>query len=372
MPGGDRILIGLVPGLSVPNPIRFGPLTLLPIVDSAEDGLQLIARRYANERGANAEHQAVAYCDEGTRTLVPTIWPLFVFACVSRARRRLYQGHGVSHPENFHVVSAQAGPLGFTFSTGHSMGIGEIQHVPLRWPVDHPVSLLDQEWDARIELGCSIVSRASSQRAEDSTLLALGMAADLANAAMESRQQRVENVAPSARAHILLASAFETLHSKGSDAMHSHPSVVSEVNRLSARGGELEDKVFATPPRRVRPEPKEGADLTRPAFVVADLFWHRNMYAHGRIPLGDGRLPPELHSAHGFHAASCVLSCLVGDELMRRLDCEISDKSDALWMQESKHGVGFKKLFDVFMDWASQLKELTHMVVPPALRRTTG
>ena len=144
------------------------------------------------------------------------------------------------------------------------------------------------------------------------------MAADLACAAMERRNQRVENVATGARTYVLLGSAFEALHCKGSTSRHTHADVIKGVERLNPGSTSLGDKVFSAAGLKERPpKPASGTDATRPMFAVAQLVHLRNTYAHGRAPAAsDFTLPPEVNGCHPMHAATLILAALIGDELL--------------------------------------------------------
>ena len=93
------LTLGLAPALTVEEVVRFGPLTLTPVGESEDDALREVAARFADERGAHPERQALISCPQDLRPLVVTIWPLFVFACVTYGRRREHSPRGVTFPE---------------------------------------------------------------------------------------------------------------------------------------------------------------------------------------------------------------------------------------------------------------------------------
>ena len=317
MSSSDTLTLGLAPALTVEEVLRFGPLTLSPVGQSGDDALRAVAARFARERGAHPERQALVTCPENLRPLVLTVWPLFVFACVTYARRREHSPPGVTFPENFHLLSVTSTPHGLVYDSGHSLGIGDAEHVPLRWPVDDRATLREGWWDRRIERACRDLAKDPAASAANATVVAAGMAADLACAAMERRNQKVENVATGARTYVLLGSAFEALHCKGSSARHTHADVIKGVERLNPGSTSLGDKVFSEAGIERPPRPEPGTETTRPMFAVAQLVYLRNTYAHGRAPAAsDFTLPPELNGCHPMHAATLILAALVGDELL--------------------------------------------------------
>ena len=159
---GDRLILGAgvaprwmavgSPLTFGPAPTTFGPLTLTPVSEAGDAQLARVAARYAKERGAHAAGQAIVTCPEELRPLVPTVWSLFVFACVSFARRELPSRRGVVFPESFHLLNVSNHGGRVIYDTGHGLGTGESGHIPLRWPVDSPTRLMDSWWDRRIEL----------------------------------------------------------------------------------------------------------------------------------------------------------------------------------------------------------------------------
>lgn len=311
------LTLGLAPALTVEEVVQFGPLTLTPVGVSGDDALREVAARFADERGAHPKQQALVTCPENLRPLVLTIWPLFVFACVTYSRRREHSPRGVTFPENFHLLSVTSTAHGLIYDSGHSLGIGDARHVPLRWPVDDRVTLREGWWDRRIERACRDLSKDPAASAANATAIAAGMAADLACAAMERRNQKVENVATGARTYVLLGSAFEALHCKGSSARHTHADVIRGVERLNPGSTSLGDKVFSEAGIERPPRPVGGTATTRPMFAIAQLVYVRNTYAHGRAPAApDFMLPAELNGCHVMHAATLILAALVGDELL--------------------------------------------------------
>ena len=134
---------------------------------------------------------------------------------------------------------------------------------------------------------------------------------------MERRNQKVENVATGARTYVLLGSAFEALHCKGSNARHSHADVIKGVEGLNPGSTSLGDKVFSEEGIKRPPKPETGTAATRPMFAVAQLVLLRNTYAHGRAPAeSDFTLPAELNGCHPMHAATLILAALVGQDLL--------------------------------------------------------
>lgn len=233
--------VGLAPALTVEEVIRFGPLTLTPVAQSGDEALREVAGHFARERGAHPECQALITCPQDLRPLVLTVWPLFVFACVTHSRHREYSPRGVTFPENFHLLSVTTTPHGLVYNSGHSLGIGDARHVPLRWPADNRMTLREGEWDGRIERACRDLAGNPTASADNAVVVAAGMAEDLACAAMERRNQKVENVATGARSYVLLGSAFEALHCKGSAARHTHADVITGVERLNPGSTSLGD-----------------------------------------------------------------------------------------------------------------------------------
>lgn len=326
MPSGE-VILGLAPALSVADVLEFGPLRLSPIGSCDSVELRAVAAQYATQRGAHPEHQAVVTCSKSLGPMVPTIWSLFVFACVSCGRRREYSGAGTSFPENFHLLAVSPNRGKLSFETGHSIGFGRAEHVPLRWPVDRYAILGARDWDLRIEHACRAMAAGPLQEPALATAKAAGVAADLACAALERRAQRVENVAAPARAFILLASAFEALHYKGSSEEGSHRDVYSRVDRLNLLGrSDLAERLACTLRRGraplLTPDPPGPSteSITRPTFAVAQLFYLRNVYAHGRTAaMGDAALPAELNECSVLHAATLILALLIGDDLVGAL-----------------------------------------------------
>src|SRR5262245_59543322 len=96
-------LLGLAPALIVDEPIGFGPFTLSPVEQCDNGDLLALAQRFSKERGANRSLQAVITCPELPSELITTIWPLFVFACVSFTRRAVVASRRI-HPEHFHLI----------------------------------------------------------------------------------------------------------------------------------------------------------------------------------------------------------------------------------------------------------------------------
>jgi hypothetical protein len=322
MPRSDTITLGLVPTLNVSSVLNFGPLTLTPVGQSGDDALAEVARRFADKRDADPTRQALVTCSESLRPLVVTIWPLFVFACITFFRRRRHLSHDVpAFPEQFYLINAKSTPEGLLYDSGHSRGIARPIDLPLRWPVDKPETLHEGDWDERIERACSELANDAAGAAANATVVATGMAADLACAAMERRSQRVENVASNARACVLLGSAYEALHCKGAVARHFLAQVIRGVGRLRPGSTALGERVFSGAGIERPPRPEAGVVATRPMFAVAQLVHLRNTYAHGRAPaMSEFTLPAELNECSIMRAATLTLAVLIGDELQDVVD----------------------------------------------------
>lgn len=359
------LTLGLAPALTVEEALQFGPLTIAPVGESGDGDLAEVAKRFAQERGAHAECQALITCPEELRPLVPTIWSLFVFACVTRARRREHSPRGVTFPENFHLLSITSSAHGLIYDSGHSLGVGAAEHLPLRWPVDWAVTLREGWWDRRIELACTLLAMDPTASAGNPTVVAAGMAADLACAAMERRNQKVQNVATGARTYVLLGSAFEALHCRGADARHSHADVIRGVRRLDAASTSLGDGVFSEQGIKRPPKPEPGTTVTRPMFATAQLFHLRNTYAHGRTPTDvDYRLPAELTECHAMHAATMILAVLLGDDLSRELDCVVPGGTREMIEVQVRLGLPFKSVHAALIDGRDLLDSLAEAIVP--------
>lgn len=369
MDGSDSLLLGLAPALTVEEELRFGPLTISPVGRSNESRFREVARRFAEERGASRENQALIACSQRLRPLVPTIWSLFVFACVTYSRRQERLHRGVRFPEYFHLLSISESEQGLIFDSGHSKGFGGVEHVPLRWPVDEPTYLTDGCWDRRIELACALLGRDPERWEDNSTIVAGGMAADLACAAMERRRQRVENVAQGARTYILLASAFEALHALGSKEWHKAIDILVGLSRLEGASTSLGGFVFSKQGIDKLPNPEPGTAATRPMFAIAQLFRIRNDYAHGRVPAEDSyRLPKELNECHVMHAATLILAALLGDDLSRELDCVVPPRLDEELELSHRLDIPFEVLNLVLTDSRILLSDLEEAIVPDSER----
>ena len=370
----DHLTLGLAPALTVEETLQFGPLTISPVREVADDALAEVVARFAQERGAHPECQASVTCPGDLRPLVPTIWSLFVFACVSFARRREHSPRGVTFPENFHLLSVTSSTHGLFFDSGHTTGVGKAEHLPLRWPVDWPSTLREGWWDRRIELACTLLARCPDRFAENPVVVASGMAADLACAAMERRNQKVQNVATGARTYVLLGSAFEALHSKGSAEMHSHAEVAKGVSRLDGASTTLGEPVFSGRSLDGRPPvPKPGEKITRPVFATSHLFHLRNTYAHGRVTAeGDCKLSAELNEAHAMHAATLVLAVLIGDDMSRELDCVVPGDIPGMIEVEERLGLPSDLAHQALIDGRSLLECLEEAIVPASDRSRSG
>ena len=365
------LVVGLAPALTVEEPLTFGPLTLTPVHDAADAAVAEVAGHFARERGAHPERQAFVTCPEDLRPLVPTVWSLFVFACVSFARRQERNARGVRFPEYFHLLPMTSTKHGWVFDSGHNMGIGGAGHVPLRWPVDCAVTLREGWWDRRLELACTLLAREPARFSANRVAVAAGMAADLACASMERRNQKVQNVATGARTYVLLGSAYEALHCQGSEERHSHADVIRGVHRLDPASTTLGEAVFSEGGIWRPPVPEPGDEVTRPMFATAQLVYLRNTYAHGRVPAdGDYELPEELNGAHPMHAATLILAVLIGDDLCRELDCVVPGDIPGMMAVETRLAVPFDQVRHALMDGRSLLDCLEKAIVPSAARRS--
>jgi hypothetical protein len=364
-----RTVIGLAPALIVEEALRFGPFVLEPIPTTADASIRALAARFAREREASPDQQAVISIDAVPRELVPTLWSLFVFACVSYARRQGMAHRGVPSPESFYVVPATHTAHGVVFDTGQTVGLGGAEHVPLRWPVDWPARLHAGAWDRRLELACAVVRAAPDRYTTDVALRAIGMAASLAYAALERRTEKVMNVETPARTTILLGSAFEALHRRGTEEWHSHAEVVSRVSRLDPANTLLGHRVFAEVKPRDFPAICPGDAFTRPMFVAAQLTYLRNQFAHGTIPPASlYSLPPELGNANLVHAATGVLAALIGDDISRLLDCVVPPQTAKELELVQRLGLRYDVVHAALEDSRSLLLELEATLVPKALR----
>jgi len=350
----------------VDAPVRFGALELLPVAEASDPVLLAMARRFADERGADPARQAVVRCPIELRLLVRTIWSLFSFACISSARRQPPTFGAVRFPENLHLLLLRNSPHGLVFNSGHTAGFGDAKHVPLRWPVDQAVKLDQGEWDRRIELACILLSRRPLEFADNPTVVAAGIAADLACAAMERRAQGVENVAAIARSFILLGSAYEALHGKGSSEMHRHIDVANATARLDAGTSPLGRAVFSAGSLDPRPPvPRPGHKVTRPVFVVAHLFHLRNSFAHGRVPADDDfTLPEQLNGARAFDAAMLVLAKLIGDDLSQELDCVVPGEQGALMQHARSLSLPWEVPHHALMDGTWLVQAIEKAILP--------
>lgn len=365
MSTSDPLTLGLAPALTVEQVLRFGPLTLSPVGSSGDGALREVAARFARERGAHADHQALITCPQDLRPLVLTLWPLFVFACVTYARRQEHSPRGVTFPENFHLLSVTSSPRGLIYDSGHNLGIGGAEHVPLRWPVDWPATLREGWWDRRIELACMLLARDPGAGAANAVAVAAGMAADLACAAMERRNQKVQNVATGARTYVLLGSALEALHCRGLDGKHTHANVIKGVARLDPASTSLGEKVFSEEGLKRPPKPEPGAAATRPMFAAAQLVHLRNTYAHGRAPVeSDYTLPAELNECHPMHAATLILAALVGDDLSRELNCVVPGGTSEMMAAQERLEVPFELVHAALIDGRKLLDSLAEAIVP--------
>jgi hypothetical protein len=365
MPSSGVLTLGLAPALTVEEVVQFGPLTLTPVAEFGDGALREVAARFADERGAHPECQALVTCPEALRPLVLTVWPLFVFACVTYARRREHSPRGVAFPESFHLLSITSSPQGLIFDSGHNLGIGGAEHLPLRWPVDWPAALREGWWDRRIELASTLLARDPAAGAGNAVAVAAGMAADLACAAMERRNQKVQNVATGARTYVLLGSAFEALHSRGSEARHTHVDVIKGVARLDPGPTSLGERVFSTEGIRRPPSPAEGDVATRPMFAAAQLVYLRNKYAHGRAPAdSDYQLPAELNGCNSMHAATLILAALVGDDLSREMDCVVPGETHEIMAAQERLDLPFELVHHALIDGGALRDCLVEAIVP--------
>jgi hypothetical protein len=359
------LTLGLAPALVVEEAMQFGPLAIAPLGGAGDEALAKVAARYASKRGAHPSCQAVVTCPVDLNPLVQTIWSLFVFACVSRARRQAHSARGVAFPENFHLLPLTSSEVGLIYDTGQSLGIGGVEHVPLRWPVDRAMTLNEGEWDRRIELACTLLAKDPAGHVNNPVTLAAGMAADLANAAMERRNQRVEHIATGARTCVLLASAFEALHCKGSDEPHSQRAVVRCVRRLRRASTRLGERIFSEGGLKRPPKPEKGKDVTRPMFAVAQILYLRNTYVHGRVPAKEAyTLPNDLNGAHVIHAAMLILAVLIGDDLLRDLDCIVPGATTRMSDLQARTGLPFELIHGALMDDRALLASLEKSIVP--------
>lgn len=365
MATSDLLTLGLAPALTVEEAVQFGPLRIVPVSAFKEDALAEVAARFAKERGAHSECQAFITCPSESRPLVQTIWSLFVFACVSYARRRAPSHRGVAFPENFYLLPVSSSTHGLIYDSGHGLGVGGVEHLPLRWPVDSPTTLREGQWDRRIELACTLLHRDGGGNAGNPLVIAAGMAADLACAAMERRNQRVQNVATGARTYVLLGSALEALHCRGSDAKHNYDEVIEGVRRLDSASTSLGEAVFSERGLRRPPKPEAGTVVTRPMFAVAQLLHLRNTYAHGRRPAeSDHTLPAEMNGCHAMHAATLVLAALIGDDLSQELDCVVPEGTREMLEVRERLGLSRELVHDALADGRGLLNSLAEAIVP--------
>lgn len=362
----DRIL-GLAPALTLEKQMHWGPLRLQPIHEVENQRLALIAERYAKERGAHATGQAFVTCRAGVEPLVPTIWSLFVFSCVSFARASPEGFRTVPFPENFHLLPITSRSSGFVLVSGQSTAVGEARHIPLCWPVDAPQVLRERCWDRRIELACALIAKNPAKAMQNGTVIAAGMAADLACTAMETRSQNVESWAPAARTFILLASAFESLHSRGSPVRHTHSQVSERVSRLDVGTTHLGAPVFSSPRRDPTkpPAPMPGSIETRAVFATRHLFYLRNVFAHGRVPAqNEFTLPAELNNADVLRATTLILAGLVGGDLMEELGCPRLSQTNLVVEHAARLGLPPEALLAALWDGERLLETLEETLVP--------
>ncbi len=272
---------------------------------------------------------------------------------------------GVTFPENFHLLSVTSTPQGLIYDSGHNLGIGDAEHVPLRWPVDWPATLREGSWDRRIELACTLLAREPAAGAANAVATAAGMAADLACASMERRSQKVQNVATWARTYVLLGSALEALHCRGSDAWHSHADVIKGVARLDAASTSLGEMVFSEEGLKRPPKPEPGTAATRPMFAAAQLVHLRNTYAHGRAPAeSDYTLPAELNECHPMHAATLILAALIGDDLSQELNCVVPGGTSEMIGVQERLDLPIELVHAALMDGRKLLKGLAEAIIP--------
>jgi hypothetical protein len=339
----DSFVIGLAPALAVEQQLHFGPFELTPVHMHESRELQQLAMRFAEERGAHASNQVVVTCQNDAQPLVTSLWPLFVFACVSHARLHRHR-HGLKFPEQFHLLAARHEQHGFVFQTGHSSGIGAVRHVPLRWPVDEYGYLTSNAWDQRIELACALF-----RQCPEAVLRAAGAAADLATAAMEVRTQMVENLAGDARACILLASAFEALHAKGATSHHNRREVCMACSRLCRADGRDWPRLFASSCLGWTPATSPGNEVTLPSLAVAYLFSLRNVFAHGRTPSADEFVFPQaLNGTSVFHACTLILGALLSDDLLGAIGCIPTGDYSEIDILTNRFGVPFDVLHSTY------------------------
>ena len=370
----QRTTLGLAPALRVEEELKFGPFSLVPVQQVSDGWLREVAQWFATAREADPQFQAVVLCADAALPQIRTFWSLFVFACVSYCRQQNQWQRGVPFPENFYLLPLSPGEQGLVFNSGHTSGLAEPKQVPLRWPVDCRWSLDAGAWDHRIELACTLVAQDMGAFAGNLVLAAAGMAADLACSAMERRVHLVENVAPGARIFILLGTAFEALHCKGTSARHEHAAVVEEVERLEAHGTSLGNRVFSMRSICNRPpKAKPGDKVTRPVFVAAHLFYLRNTFAHGRTPADDAyRLSADLNNAPVMDAALSVLACLIGDELSRELGCVLPEGYLEMNGLAQRLGVPLELVNEARIDARNLLNGLEEVIVPKDERRPHG
>jgi hypothetical protein len=362
MSASSALTVGLAPALTVEEPIRFGPLTLSPVGQDGDGAFREVAARFACERGAHSDHQALVSCPPDLRSLVPTIWPLFVFGCVTYARRRRRAGHGVAFSENFHLPLITKSPDGWwAFDSGQTMGLGRAEHLPLTWAADSAASLRDGCWDRRFELACSVLARDPEPSSVSAVAVAAGMAADLACAAIERRNQKVQNVATGARAYVLLGTAFEALHRRGSDKRHHYNAVIGDIARLEAGHTALGARIFSKHGLSNLP----GTVATRPMLAVAQLFYIRNLFAHGREPIeSEYVLPADLNGCELMHAATLILAALIGDDLSLALGCAVPGAISEMMKLHEKIGLPFESLCAALTDSRDLLSCLENAITP--------
>jgi hypothetical protein len=312
-----RLEIGLMPALHVDESFTFGPLRIEPMRLVQGSALVEIARRFDSKRGSDWERQVYLSCDAAHKELVAIVLPIFEFACVAYARFGDGQVRECAHPECFFLAPIWSSRGGFAYQSGHSTGWGEAVHMPLRWPVDATSFLRPRSWDYRFHVGSEAIAQDVARAATCPRLASIAMAADIALAATERRQQYIENVAPSYKAVILLATAFEALHAAGTNANHRHDEV-AELARFRVDGSRLAERVFSQRSLDGRPPlPKQGDRVTRQQFVVSILFYLRNQCAHGKVPSAEAwYLPAELGGGSVFRVATSILAMLMAQDLM--------------------------------------------------------
>ena len=328
-----------------------------------------VAEQYHTKRGASKDRQAVIYARRGSEPYLHAIWPLFVFACISWSRRfDAGSWRGVPHPEQFYVPSVTPRDEMLFFGTGRTSGVGGPEHLPLPWPVDGPVVLRDTNLDQRIRLACKLAAF-NPKDPPSSVVMAIGAAAELANASMEYLRQKIANTGPATRAFTLLASAFEVLHRGERSDFHRHSEVTGALCRLRSMDDCITERLFAS---KTAKDPtaslQSGDEQSRVTLCVSRLFWIRNQLAHGHVvPDELYLLPEELGRREVLRSSLLVLAAVLGQDLLRSVQLEIpidSMKVDGGALRS--HGLSLDEGLQASYDAQSMDRALGRVLCPPS------